>query len=156
MSFCTKKVFLTKQKQNANNTKTFPCYLIVTKQVKNKKEIDKHGKIKVSKSKSKDCRKCSRRLQKIEEGVVGGYKKIEEGAVDGFNKIADKFVDNYLTREGESVEEARARFAGEQKAREEASKVEREERSARQKAIVEKNMQKAQNVSLEARRKAGL
>ena len=57
--------------------------------------------------------------QKIAEGVVGGYKKIEGGAVSGFNKIADKFVDNFLTREGESVEEAKARLAEEQKAREE-------------------------------------
>ena len=50
--------------------------------------------------------------------MVGGYKKIEEGTVEGFNKIADKFVDNFLTREGESVEEARARLAAEQRERE--------------------------------------
>ncbi|MGN0482748.1 MAG: hypothetical protein ACI4HI_04255 [Lachnospiraceae bacterium] len=58
--------------------------------------------------------------KKIEEGVVGGYKKIEESAVGGFNKVADKFVDNFLTKEGESVEDARARLSAEQKAREEA------------------------------------
>ncbi len=57
--------------------------------------------------------------KKIEEGVVGGYKKIEEGAVSGFNKIVDKFVDNFLTKEGESVEEARTRLSGEQKERQE-------------------------------------
>ncbi|MDE7353078.1 MAG: hypothetical protein K2O06_08495 [Acetatifactor sp.] len=57
--------------------------------------------------------------RKIEKGAVEGYKKIEEGAVGGFNKIADKFVDNFLTKEGESVEEAKARLAAEQKAREE-------------------------------------
>lgn len=56
--------------------------------------------------------------KKIGEGIVGSYKKIENGAVGGFNKIADKFVDNYLTKEGESVEEARERLAAEQKARE--------------------------------------
>ncbi|MDO4304017.1 MAG: hypothetical protein Q4D94_08875 [Bacillota bacterium] len=61
--------------------------------------------------------------KKIEEGVVGGYKKIENGAVSGFNKIADKFVDSFLTKEGESVEEARKRLAAEQKAREEAGKA---------------------------------
>lgn len=61
--------------------------------------------------------------KKIEEGVVGGYKKIEQGAVDGFNKIADKFVDNFLTKEGESVEEAKARLNAEQKAREEENAV---------------------------------
>lgn len=61
--------------------------------------------------------------KKIEEGVVGGYKKIEEGAVGGFNKIADKFVDSFLTKEGESVEDAKERLAAEQKAREEAGKA---------------------------------
>lgn len=60
--------------------------------------------------------------KKIEESVVGGYKKIEDGAVGGFNKMADKFVDNFLTREGESVEQAKERLAAEQKAREEAGK----------------------------------
>lgn len=48
--------------------------------------------------------------KKVEEGVVGGYKKIEKDAVDGFNKMVDGFVDQFLTREGESVEEARARL----------------------------------------------
>ena len=56
--------------------------------------------------------------KKIEEGVVGGYKKIEEGAVGGFNKIADKFVDNFLTKDGETVEEAKTWLAAEQKERE--------------------------------------
>lgn len=55
--------------------------------------------------------------KKMEEGVVGGYKKIEEGAVSGFNKIADKFVDNFLTKEGETVEDAKARLSAEQKAK---------------------------------------
>lgn len=61
--------------------------------------------------------------KKIEEGVVGGYKKIEEGAVGSFNKVADKFVDNFLTREGESVEEAKKRLAVEQKEREDKRKA---------------------------------
>ena len=94
--------------------------------------------------------------KKIEEGVVGGYKKIEEGAVGGFNKIADKFVDSFLTKEGESVEEARERLAAEQKAREESRKAELEERLAHQNSIVDENMQKTQNAAAEARRKAGI
>lgn len=61
--------------------------------------------------------------KKIEEGVVGGYKKIEEGAVGGFNKMTDKFVDNFLTKEGESVEEAKERLAVEQRKREEKRKA---------------------------------
>ncbi len=48
--------------------------------------------------------------KKIEEGVVNGYKKIEKGAVEGFNKISDKFVDKFLTKEGESVEDAKKRL----------------------------------------------
>ncbi|MBQ8143728.1 MAG: hypothetical protein IJ452_05955 [Butyricicoccus sp.] len=52
--------------------------------------------------------------KKIEDGVVGGYKKIEETVVDGFEKITDKFVDQFLTRDGESVEEAKQRLADEQ------------------------------------------
>lgn len=55
--------------------------------------------------------------KKIEEGVVSGYKKIENGAVEGFGKITDKFVDQFLTKEGETVEEAKKRLAAEQNAR---------------------------------------
>jgi hypothetical protein len=64
--------------------------------------------------------------KKIEDGVVGGYKKIENGVVGGFNKMTDKFVDNYLTTDGESVEDAKKRLSAEQKAREEKSKNEME------------------------------
>ena len=53
--------------------------------------------------------------KKIEDGVVSGYKKIEEGAVEGFRKISDKFVDSFFTKEGETVEEAKARMAAEAK-----------------------------------------
>ena len=59
--------------------------------------------------------------KKIEKAVVGGYKKIEEGVVDGFNSMSDRFVDNYLTREGETVAEAKARLEEERMAREEES-----------------------------------
>ena len=50
----------------------------------------------------------------IETGVVSGYKKIEDGVVTGFNKVADAFVDQFLTREGETVQQARERMAREQ------------------------------------------
>lgn len=66
--------------------------------------------------------------KKIEEGVVGGYKKIEEGAVGGFNKIADSFVDNFLTKDGETVEDAKARLAAEQEAHEQKYKEHMETR----------------------------
>ena len=54
----------------------------------------------------------------IENGVVTGYKAIENGVVGGFNKITDKFVGAFLTKEGETVEQAKVRLAAEQKARE--------------------------------------
>ena len=57
--------------------------------------------------------------KKIEDGVVSGYKKMEESVVDGFGKISDQFVDRFLTKDGETVEEAKARLAEEQAAREE-------------------------------------
>ena len=50
--------------------------------------------------------------KKIENGVVGGYQKIETGAVEGFNKVVDKCVEVLFVREGESVEEAKARLSG--------------------------------------------
>lgn len=59
--------------------------------------------------------------KKVEEAVVGGYKKIEEGAVNSFAKIADAFTNQFLTREGESVEDARKRLADEERARQENS-----------------------------------
>lgn len=46
----------------------------------------------------------------IENGVVGGHKKIEEGAVKGFEKISDQFVDRFLTKEGESVKDAKKEY----------------------------------------------
>ena len=55
--------------------------------------------------------------KKIEGGVVGGYKAIEETVVGGFNQMTDHFVGEFLTHEGESVEEAKARLAAEQKNR---------------------------------------
>ena len=86
------------------------------------------AKSKLVKTNEKIAREVVGGYKKIEEGVVGGYKKIEEGAVNGFNKIADKFVDNFLTKEGESIEDAKARLAAEQKARDEVNEAERERR----------------------------
>lgn len=57
--------------------------------------------------------------EKIAESVVDGYKKIETGVVEGFTKMTDHFVDQFLTKEGETVAEAKARLAREQAQREE-------------------------------------
>lgn len=48
--------------------------------------------------------------RKIEEKVVGTYKSIENGVTGTYRKIEDKFVDSFLTRDGETVEEAKARI----------------------------------------------
>ena len=54
--------------------------------------------------------------KKIEQGVVSGYKKIEDGVVEGFGKVVDKCVEVLFTKEGESVEDAKARLSGKDKA----------------------------------------
>ncbi|MBD5522781.1 MAG: hypothetical protein HDR03_16420 [Lachnospiraceae bacterium] len=81
------------------------------------------AKLKLVKANDKIAQGVVGGYKKIDEGVVSGYKKIEDGAVGGFNKITDKFVDNFLTKEGETVEEAKARLAAEQKEREEKNKA---------------------------------
>ncbi len=47
---------------------------------------------------------------KIASTVVVGYKAIESGVVKGYTNIEDKFVDRYLTKDGETVEEAKERL----------------------------------------------
>ena len=61
--------------------------------------------------------KLAKENEKIAEEVVGGYRKIEETVVGSYRKIEDAFVDRYLTHDGESVEEARARLQAEQEQR---------------------------------------
>ena len=56
--------------------------------------------------------------QKIAQTVVEGYKKVEDAVVGGYKKIEDKFVDQFLTRDGETVEEAKARLKAENKTEE--------------------------------------
>ena len=56
--------------------------------------------------------------EKIAENVVKGYK-----AIGGYKKIEDKFVDKFLKKDGETIEEAKARLkADEEKRKEEHEK----------------------------------
>ena len=48
--------------------------------------------------------------KKIAEGVTNGFQKISDTVVGGYTKIEDKFVDLYLTKDGESIEEAKGRL----------------------------------------------
>lgn len=50
--------------------------------------------------------------KKIENATVSAYQKIEHGAVAGFEKVTDKCVEVLFAQSGESVEEAKARLAG--------------------------------------------
>lgn len=59
--------------------------------------------------------------EKIAEKVADGYKTIEDAVVGGYTKVEDAFVDRYLTRDGETVAQAKARLQAEQAAREAAS-----------------------------------
>ena len=76
------------------------------------------AKSKLVRANEKIAEEVVKGYQKIEAGVVGGYQKVESGVVDGFTRMTDGFVERFLTKEGESVQEAKARLAAEQAARE--------------------------------------
>ena len=52
--------------------------------------------------------------EKIAEKAFEAYRKIEDTVISSYTKIEDAFVDHYLTKDGESVEEAKARLKDEQ------------------------------------------
>lgn len=52
--------------------------------------------------------------EKIAEKVVDTFEKIESTVVGGYTKIEDTFVARYLTKDGETVEEAKQRLRQEQ------------------------------------------
>lgn len=54
----------------------------------------------------------------MSDGVVSGYKKIEDGVVNTYTKIEDIFVSEFLTKDGETVEDAKKRLKEEQENKE--------------------------------------
>ena len=50
----------------------------------------------------------------VEKAVTSGYKAVENTVVSGYNKIEDAFVEGFLTKEGETVEDAKARLKAEE------------------------------------------
>ena len=48
--------------------------------------------------------------EKLVRTVVGSFWKIEGTVVSSYSRIEDAFVGRYLTREGESVEQAKKRL----------------------------------------------
>lgn len=64
----------------------------------------------IVKANEKVAEKVVGTYKKVESAVVDGYKKVEDTVVSGYTKMEDKFVDQYLTKDGETVEEAKARL----------------------------------------------
>ena len=56
--------------------------------------------------------KIADHMEKIENGVVNGYKRIENGVVGAYKKVEDAFVNTFIAKEGESVTEAKERLTG--------------------------------------------
>ena len=50
----------------------------------------------------------------IENGVVKGYTAIQDGVVEGYTRISDAFVKKFLMRDGETLEQTKARIAREE------------------------------------------
>ena len=68
------------------------------------------AKSKIIKANEKIANAVVSSYKAVEKGTVAGYKKIEESVVAGYTKIEDKFIDTYLTKEGETLEEAKTRL----------------------------------------------
>lgn len=99
--------------------------IITSSNKSNPSKTWRKGRNKMAKSKivavnEKIAEKVVGGYKKIETATVGGYKKIENAAVGGYKKIEDGFVDRYLTKEDESIEDAKIRLKQEQAEREEA------------------------------------
>jgi len=77
----------------------------------------------------------------IEKGVVGAYQAVENAVVGTFNRMTDAIVGKVLTKEGETVEEAKARMAKEQADREEANRQRMAQHTAMAEASLEKSRQ---------------
>lgn len=48
--------------------------------------------------------------QKLAEGVTSGFQKISDTVVNGYTKVEDKFVDQYLTKDNETIADAKQRL----------------------------------------------
>ncbi len=60
------------------------------------------------------ARKVTGTFEKIEDAVTGGYSKVEDTVVSGYTRVEDAFVSRFLTHDGETVEEAKARLKKDQ------------------------------------------
>ena len=74
-------------------------------------------KSKIEKAQEEISKKAVDTFTKIEDAVVGGYTHIQDAVVGSYTKVEDAFVSRYLTRDGETVEQAKARLKSEQEQR---------------------------------------
>ena len=73
------------------------------------------AKSKLVKANEKIAEGVTTGFKKMSDGVTSGFKKMSDGVVEGYTKIEDKFVDQFLTKDGETVSDAKARLKEEEK-----------------------------------------
>ncbi len=73
------------------------------------------AKSKLIKETEKIAESVTAGFKKMSDGVVNGWDKMSKGVVDGYTKIEDKFVEQYLTKDGETVLEAKKRLKDQEK-----------------------------------------
>lgn len=88
---------------NPNNHPVYSCH-------SKRKDVCEMSKL--ADANEKLASKVTEGYRKIETGVVQGYKAIETGVVTGFEKVTDGCVKALFAKEGETVEEAKARLRG--------------------------------------------
>ena len=71
---------------------------------------------KIADTNEKIAKAVTKGYKAVENTVVGGYKAVEDAVTGGYKKIEDGFVDKFLAKEGETVEDAKARITGIRKA----------------------------------------
>lgn len=76
------------------------------------------AKSKLVEANEKIAKSVTEGFKKMSDGVVSGYKKIEDGVVNTYTKIEDIFVSEFLTKDGETVEDAKKRLKEEQENKE--------------------------------------
>lgn len=103
--------------------------------------------------------------QKIEGGVVEGFTgmvdkisgimldeagnlktgRVGEAVVGAYKKVEDAFVNTFMAKDGESVEDAKARVTAGTEARQAKIKADLVAREAAQKAMIEKSLEASRN-----------
>lgn len=67
-------------------------------------------KSKFIKANEKIAEKVVNVYKAVEGAAIEGYGKVESAAVEGYEKVENAFVNRFLAREGETLEEAKARL----------------------------------------------